>query len=44
MLPGTRAAAAPATSAGAQRFDTSDGTQPHAASDALLPPVMHTAD
>lgn len=44
MLPGTRAAAASAPSIGAQRFDTSDGTQTRAASDALLPPVMHTAD
>ncbi|MGN6649390.1 MAG: hypothetical protein ACTHL0_04980 [Trinickia sp.] len=44
MLPGTRDAAAPAASARAQRFDTSDGTPTHAASDALLPPVMHTAD
>lgn len=44
MLPGTRDAAASAPSIGAQRFDTSDGSQTHAASDALLPPVMHTAD
>ena len=27
-----------------ERFDTADGTQPQGASDALLPPVMHTAD
>ena len=44
MLPGTRAVAALAANAGAQRFDTADGTPPRAASDALLPPVMHTAD
>ncbi|MGG1947492.1 hypothetical protein AB1286_22325 [Trinickia sp. NRRL B-1857] len=44
MLPGTRAALAPQASARAQQFDTGDGTPEHAASDALLPPVMHTAD
>ncbi len=44
MLPGTRGAAAAVASAGAQRFDDADGAQAHAASDALLPPVMHTAD
>lgn len=44
MLPGTRDVAAPTASADAQRFGTADGTQTHAASDALLPPVMHTAD
>jgi hypothetical protein len=44
MLPGTRGAATQAARVGAQRFDTSDGTHAHAASDALLPPVMHTAD
>ena len=44
MLPGTRDTAASAASVGAQRFDTSGEAQTHAASDALLPPVMHTAD
>lgn len=44
MLPGTRDVAAPAASGHAQRFDTADGAPTHAASDALLPPVMHTAD
>ena len=44
MLPGTRDVAAPPASGRAQRFDTADGAPTHAASDALLPPVMHTAD
>ena len=44
MLPGTRGIVAPAASGRAQRFDAADGAPTHAASDALLPPVMHTAD
>jgi len=45
MLPGTRGSLAPQASERAQRFDMGDdGAPEHAASDALLPPVMHTAD
>ncbi len=44
MLPGTRNVASAPLGSGAQRFDAADGAQQHPASDALLPPVMHTAD
>ena len=43
-LPGTRASVAPQAGTHAQQFDMGDGAPEHAASDALLPPVMHTAD
>ncbi|WP_162878296.1 hypothetical protein [Trinickia diaoshuihuensis] len=44
MLPGTRDSVAPQAGNRAQGFDMQEGASARGASDALLPPVMHTAD